>query len=1685
MESYYNTDSENEYQNDTKHLPDKKNLVIIAIIILIILIATFLYFSSNPFGPKFNLTNKDGNPIGFTGTISIDGKIVDSFGQIGEPIKLNSNGIDNFNVVIGTSGIDGIKIGNVKIANISGGQIKITNKQGQTITLSEDAFFIDENGNIVVTIDPNFDVGIDPSLIDFLSGDSLDFELQIILNDEITGEEYNIVIPVQIFFSEFIGTGCILLSREYVAGTTTYGQMEIETKVRISCNSEQDLLSFVTWKDNPKGSVEVHFERTYPTTLISYPLAVKSSPVPGDYLARIIYTPHIKEKGQKADFKVNFAIENSIKEVTFSVVNENLEQCVQVTTIDDTINNFEDTASIRIDTTKCSNPIEISICDNDYGCSGGVEGEILPSASTFILDKAQRNISFRRGEIPGVYGVTVHARVFGLNTINKAFVAEKEIFVKSVDETIYPEQFVVSLLGKGSRDSVKITNNQLTKDVLVDTSICNLYESSFGVDAGGLPLFGQFVNEAEWLMYLSNNPESYAGSGFYQSALINSMQKISSARSSAYSIATGENAKIKTAYLEVFKTDDLLKKIKPSIDLSKDAADNLRAELENQVASNDSKLTGQISGLLASLTALLGTETANCAALESSSVAVNSFMMTPGVPGWYPTMTGVSTATTSAATTKCSVGLADLGSAVLLINNIYNIYNQIDALSKDNSSINAKNAFENIKGASEKLDDAAVYTENALDYVSLALAYAASNDFEMSASDYLEAKNYLELALIENEKSRKIIEEIRNLVVDADDELTILSDGGYSTTDLTIQLISSVITLLDLLAVIQGTNTVVMGSLDTAAASCATAETALAGYVSACSSVVGGSACTAASAGAAIPGLCAGIATNIASNKTTAAQISQVLSITGLVLSSLEMYDQFNLDYVDDLTTAKTGFGEIVNDIDASFVLVANASISLQAAILASQNISNLQKEFSSSSTYLQNLGLEQEFHNYNRERLVGLVSTLIQTGFFNGAYNGGVYTTSDTQPILFSNNLNNVENKISFDGTLKENCENRVELMLPTYKTNLLRDAKEVQINGANVLSQWIFKNAKVNGVYESQNVDLLFVNDNLQKNSYATVTIKFDEHNYAEVVKPNAKFAPFNLPNNEVKEKEYKFHMKFNATPRNGATPKYSAVCENSLMLGATGSEALPKIILGWNWDDITNESVKDNYLDATQLSILVSKNLSKIDNFLSNSQIECPNNPVNDIVNRIVPPVFSLEDTSQSCFVPLSTIEIDEKPALYYYLDQSSSIIYNEYLFEEEKISNADELLQVLDFNVNLIRDGYGLEFQSDFVDYFTRRILDASPSFLDADKGMSKYFRNNSNFYFTSSEIDLLSKNDFSLNDTGLYNVKFLIDFRELPLINAGQVTSKIKVVLNLIKPINKDYSPFYYMPFNGGVGMSINNDRRFYGTSLLTDDKFNLINSQNISIGANQRDSLVKINYTEQRDIFELNSIKSNRSKLLTVDNKNNNLSVISSFTTATPLLFELNGSLGQSANFEYSILSGRNKLNGKTHNMFLLNSIDSCNDFYGVPMNYIRDTPDFLSSGNYSFGYDEVLVPGKIFASTIAYAPQNSDFSISYSQSKEKGKITSVNEVKDEIVTLTGINGMPFNNNSNNNTINSLSTLFEAVRAGSVCVTSLGNKEIYSWPENYLYEVSSVDSTTTTATSLQKEINLARLICIK
>ena len=93
---------------------------------------------------------------------------------------------------------------------------------------------------------------------------------------------------------------------------------------------------------------------------------------------------------------------------------------------------------------------------------------------------------------------------------------------------------------------------------------------------------------------------------------------------------------------------------------------------------------------------------------------------------------------------------------------------------------------------------------------------------------------------------------------------------------------------------------------------------------------------------------------------------------------------------------------------------------------------------------------------------------------------------------------------------------------------------------------------------------------------------------------------------------------------------------------------------------------------------------------------------------------------------------------------------------------------------------------------------------------------------------------------------------------------------------------------------------------------------------------------------------------------------------------------------------------------------------------------------------------------GVNYVKTIIYAPTNAVYSIKNPEMKVYTP-NSINATETNTI-LSGINSMPKNHSSIGETINSLEDILLGVEKGSICVSKLGTREVYYWPEEQIFE---------------------------
>ncbi|MEI7961946.1 MAG: hypothetical protein WCI04_06440, partial [archaeon] len=756
-----------------------RKIIAIGVIVLVIIIV--LVLALNLLGQKNNLLffGSDGKPLASKITISKNGALIDSFSTDGNSVLIEGNPLDPAKITINTSGI------NFAGKNVS---IQISDSSGKIsiIHLSSNDFVIDENGAIHLTINPFSDLNIggyfDESTGEFIYTDTnLSASFDFIIEDPINKDTIIVELQGEFIFREFSQRGCVALSRSRFTDSIHYGYLDTSLKVKLSCDSPNDLVSSVKWTSQRMGNVEVVFGNfKSDTVLFSLDQSVISSPTQNTFDARIIFTPFKEFAGKKASFSVSFGVGETISStavVDYDVAIDNLEQCVKITPDKVVIPANQNSALLNIDVSSCaSSSINFSLCEDDDSCAGGSEGGIDLSDRAFSLSpkgNSSINVSISRQDIPGAYGISIIGRPYGYG---KSILDDKLVIVSPTgNELLSPDKFVLSLMA-GGKDSLVVHNKSLAEDVEVVSSICNTYYSSLGTKSSGNNYGMGFITPSvtnSWWRDLYSNNEKFAGTGFYSSALSNTLPKLDYLRATIQYISANKNADIKKAYLNTVAIQDPMNAAVASVDKSVKEAQLLKDKVDKANEMALSNLTSQVVSLVTSLASLSATILISCskATTDITTFDATLFGCEFCPSGQAALAPGAAGATKIEA--ACASTTATIAEAVTLMNSIYSIYNTTNALATEKLQINADAALKSSKAAQTKLNSAKEKTSKAYANVSFALKAAAIDSFSSASDADAKASEYLTKANQEMTDANQLINDALADQLNANNAITL------------------------------------------------------------------------------------------------------------------------------------------------------------------------------------------------------------------------------------------------------------------------------------------------------------------------------------------------------------------------------------------------------------------------------------------------------------------------------------------------------------------------------------------------------------------------------------------------------------------------------------------------------------------------------------------------------------------------------------------------------------------------------------------------------------------------------------------------------------------------------------------------------------------------------------------------
>ncbi len=270
--------------------------------------------------------------------------------------------------------------------------------------------------------------------------------------------------------------------------TTEKAQVRFDFEMINACASENvnialDSLS-VTSVSDLSGIAEISLSSTTGTATGRTALdggkrvIIKTVPAGAKMYGVITYAPNEDSVGKSIQLPVSFeakfqnqTIKSNPSTITFTTNVVNLKECMSITA-DGGATEFDQRAKLKVDASKClGQTIDVILCRNDSGCSGGAEGKITLSKKSFTIKNKSEDIEAYGPSIPGTYGITVHARTRGSTGFN--YIGEMPItFVEPENRIFKLNKYELLLQGEGAQDAIILQNNMLTQNVKVKASGC-------------------------------------------------------------------------------------------------------------------------------------------------------------------------------------------------------------------------------------------------------------------------------------------------------------------------------------------------------------------------------------------------------------------------------------------------------------------------------------------------------------------------------------------------------------------------------------------------------------------------------------------------------------------------------------------------------------------------------------------------------------------------------------------------------------------------------------------------------------------------------------------------------------------------------------------------------------------------------------------------------------------------------------------------------------------------------------------------------------------------------------------------------------------------------------------------------------------------------------------------------------
>lgn len=391
----------------------------------------------------------------------------------------------------------------------------------------------------------------------------------------------------------------------------------------------------------------------------------------------------------------------------------------------------------------------------------------------------------------------------------------------------------------------------------------------------------------------------------------------------------------------------------------------------------------------------------------------------------------------------------------------------------------------------------------------------------------------------------------------------------------------------------------------------------------------------------------------------------------------------------------------------------------------------------------------------------------------------------------------------------------------------------------------------------------------------------------------------------------------------------------------------------------------------------------------------------------------------------------------------------------------------------FNANLVKDGYSEDMQKDFDNYMKTQAFFAVPSFYtDSQQGWQLYLQDPQKFWY-SDMPGTVRTGVVPIPSPGKYSVQII---KQLPatepwtFFKNGQPNGKIIVVLQKLLDVpSAEDSPFYYLPFDGEIGLEGTQavlNRTGYGVAYVAGSDVIPLSSKIDPTAAistlpstGSTGNVTNVAVVKVADFATLNNTK--RSQLAVVS-KN---SITYSPTHGTPVALTAESKSQKAAGFftlKKGALAFNEPVSINTWNGIGSNMTD-CSDFSGGSMSQPRQDakatgPDVCTlkvSPETAYGFEWASTSAadakKAHYKSILYTPITDDFGMSNACQGLGSLLVITDTTKSQAGDFVSLNFGAA-------TVKSLRNMLQGIKDEKVCVADdQGTWNIF-WNQKFLFD---------------------------